>query len=104
MMLGSVGNEMKDISNRSYRSDTHSHQTCSQCQDLAFRECQRSHQERLQSQQRTHQTLGVSLDYLSSIGRLERLGSGTVPVSQLVWKRPLLKLARLNASRCTNLN
>ena len=43
------------------------------------------------------------LDYLSSIGHPGGSRRGSVPPSQLVWKRPLLKLARLNASRFTNL-
>ena len=41
------------------------------------------------------------LDYLSSIGHPGGSRRGSVPPSQLVWKRPLLKLARLNASRFT---
>jgi hypothetical protein len=52
MMLWSVGNETKDINSRNQRSDTHQHQTCSHYQDLASRECQRSHQERQQFQEK----------------------------------------------------
>ena len=44
------------------------------------------------------------LDYLSSIVPPGGSGRGAVTVLQLVWTRPLLKLARLNASRFTILN